>query len=1187
MLIGPLWLSAQEPGKYPSVNIVSPTASAIAKYVDFPVSLHTGVPQINIPIYTVTEGPLQLPITLSYHASGLRVNEPSSWVGAGWSLDAGGVISRTVKGIPDEKIESADNSYLGKSGYSNYILDPDGVLKYQALQNGQIDGEPDLFTFNMPGYSGKFFIREDTTAILIPQSDLKIQLKRKPGVYNTFTYDYLQGFTITAPDGVKFYFGVTPSTTDVDPVEKSTVKTPQNLATYPSVISSWYLYKIESANSEFAITLTYRNEDYSYFSVSTSPCIPDCAGSIRTQKIITNGVALQSIQSTAATVNFVATTVRQDIGTPTLAFEDGANTQVKALDAIQILSTQSSYCTSYKFSFDYFTNNATLPAVPGLFDQITYTTDKKRLKLLSLQQSSCDNSTTVPAYNFSYYDEQLVPRRLSLGQDHWGFYNGAETNTTLVPPVSTDNGTTFSASSDNRESHWPEMRAGTLRIIQYPTGGGAEYVYEPNSVATSGNCTFQSSPSGTTLSAGMGTYQAEFGTSVPLNVTQRSAYRIYITAQGSAGSGKFYIDNTSVGAVNSGTPTFETYIILDPGTYSLKAFANADQVSGTGVLATVYPATYTCDPEVQRIVGGLRVKKIDKFGTHNSPRLSTTYRYENPSLYSIPIYVFKLHNEIFRGYVPGASDNGCYSFNNPTSFLTFRSPVTIQPMESIQGSHIGYGKVTEVMPDGGYTVNYYKSFMKLPGNWFTLEDVCVRTINSGVCLNTDPIYPSPPLPYDFERGNLKQKQVFNNANVKLKQIDYSEQYTENNLGAFGVATGANPGLVTGGSDYQPGSAFPTHFEIKTSKLDWSKETAVDYDENGTFFTSEKVTTFGSAFHSFPTIKTESSNKGVVKSETRYVPDLTQCDYQCPTCAADYRAAAETLYIQYLAKDQTCKPQVCDSNGNNCHIPGCDPNSFIGWPTSVSPCAMTFQCRTASWVDYQNRLNNARIAYTNCIKACTQNNNCIVNGIANANNDEVKSWYVLERANQLNLVESVSWKDDVFQSANYLAYGLINSGSPQNIVLKKVYGTEVGQPVSTFSPVAVTSGIIQRDGKYAAQAMLTYSFNGGQPVEVIDRSGVTTSYVWGFNNTVPVVKAVGVSYSNLNTAYTTSPGTVRNALPNAQVSTYTYDPAIGITTVTDANGRVSYYEYDKLGRLIQIKDHDGKVLTKYQYNYQVH
>ncbi|WP_131694715.1 hypothetical protein [Dyadobacter tibetensis] len=66
-----------------------PTASSLGKFGDIPVSYYTGVPSVNIPIYTVTDGPISLPVSLSYHASGLKVGELASWAGFGFSVQAG------------------------------------------------------------------------------------------------------------------------------------------------------------------------------------------------------------------------------------------------------------------------------------------------------------------------------------------------------------------------------------------------------------------------------------------------------------------------------------------------------------------------------------------------------------------------------------------------------------------------------------------------------------------------------------------------------------------------------------------------------------------------------------------------------------------------------------------------------------------------------------------------------------------------------------------------------------------------------------------------------------------------------------------------------------------------------------------------------------------------------------------
>ena len=53
----------------------SPTAAALGKYVDMPVTLATGTPEITIPLYTIECGELRLPLSLSYQATGFRVSE--------------------------------------------------------------------------------------------------------------------------------------------------------------------------------------------------------------------------------------------------------------------------------------------------------------------------------------------------------------------------------------------------------------------------------------------------------------------------------------------------------------------------------------------------------------------------------------------------------------------------------------------------------------------------------------------------------------------------------------------------------------------------------------------------------------------------------------------------------------------------------------------------------------------------------------------------------------------------------------------------------------------------------------------------------------------------------------------------------------------------------------------------------
>lgn len=47
--------------------------------------------------------------------------------------------------------------------------------------------------------------------------------------------------------------------------------------------------------------------------------------------------------------------------------------------------------------------------------------------------------------------------------------------------------------------------------------------------------------------------------------------------------------------------------------------------------------------------------------------------------------------------------------------------------------------------------------------------------------------------------------------------------------------------------------------------------------------------------------------------------------------------------------------------------------------------------------------------------------------------------------------------------------------------------------------------------------------------------------------------------------------------DALMTTYTYDPLIGMTSQSTPNNDITYYIYDDFGRLKLIKDQNGKIL----------
>ena len=99
-------LKAQEISYYEQIKQINesgaaPIKSSMAYFLDSPVNPLTGAACFDIPIYTVKTGGYTMPISLHYETSGFRVATIASNVGMGWNLNAGGCITKTIKGFND------------------------------------------------------------------------------------------------------------------------------------------------------------------------------------------------------------------------------------------------------------------------------------------------------------------------------------------------------------------------------------------------------------------------------------------------------------------------------------------------------------------------------------------------------------------------------------------------------------------------------------------------------------------------------------------------------------------------------------------------------------------------------------------------------------------------------------------------------------------------------------------------------------------------------------------------------------------------------------------------------------------------------------------------------------------------------------------------------------------------------
>nr|WP_315417567.1 hypothetical protein [uncultured Pedobacter sp.] len=189
---------------------ISPNASSLAIFTDYPVSHYTGVPDISVPLYQADIDGFKLPITLSYHASGIQVNQESSWVGLGWALNVGGSISRSIKG-GDDFLEYLD-AYTLAGYYKDQDLDnPSDNQRYYlgtpGFGNNRLiyDTEPDIFYYSLPGASGKFVIDKSRGPVLMDKSpNVKIEIIHDTNISNSWNTNLC--FQITTTDGTKYYY---------------------------------------------------------------------------------------------------------------------------------------------------------------------------------------------------------------------------------------------------------------------------------------------------------------------------------------------------------------------------------------------------------------------------------------------------------------------------------------------------------------------------------------------------------------------------------------------------------------------------------------------------------------------------------------------------------------------------------------------------------------------------------------------------------------------------------------------------------------------------------------------------------------------------------------------------------------------------------------------------------------------
>lgn len=463
-----LIICAQDPdkGAYPAGmgDYHSPDVQALNRYGQIPVSYFTGTPQISIPLYETDIRGFKLGISLSYNSSGIKVDDIASSVGLGWVLNAGGVISRSVRGIADETPQRGflDKTLTSKELSYDYYLE----LMFQSQNGLSIDCSADEFTYNFMGYSGKFSFGTDKKIHLLPFNNLKFEFVDR-------AY-----FKVTTEDGNVFLF-------------KDTEKTTLNNNGSTMATSAWHLTKIILNNNKGEIDFSYvtggsYNDRFPVYS-STKTKITSYGTDLGVYNSLTSG-----IDGTHLSYNYIMTDTKylSEIKFPTngsmgkIIFEYDNTTlrqdfsSGKKLINIQVYNSNAGDIPIKKWTF----NQRFLFCSAG-YSPLNYGSDQYRMFL--------DRVTEILS-NQMYqleYNQTLLPCRKTFGKDLWGYYNGKYTNPNAIyindydrPTISSVGFPTTGIDND-RKGNDNYIKAGVLTKLIYPTGGYSSFEYEGHQIS--------------------------------------------------------------------------------------------------------------------------------------------------------------------------------------------------------------------------------------------------------------------------------------------------------------------------------------------------------------------------------------------------------------------------------------------------------------------------------------------------------------------------------------------------------------------------------------------------------------------------------------------------------------------------------------------------------------------------------
>lgn len=791
-----------------------------------------------------------------YSGNGILVQDYATWVGMNLNITGGGVITRRVRGrddfvgyyndyqtYPPQGTTVNHNCIDSQTGY-NW-----GDVSLQ-LSNHSLDGEPDLFTISLPGYSGQFMFK-GRDIINLNHDDTKIELLNISGV-----------FKVILPNGVSYFFGGSVAH------EVQTVLNPDNATVFSGNISystAYYLTKILApSGQEITYTYTYGNQviyNKGTYKTTYSSAASDgttsagCAVALGTnnwdheQRF--TPLYLTTITFPNGRVSFNTSSNRCDLPgakrMETLIVYNNANAIVK------------------KFSFHYSYDQT-------IQDQAVCSSSsarsKDRMWLMSVRDVSADQ--TAQQYTLKYMPGALPSQVNRSENDDWGYYGRV-----------------------NKVADSVRVLHGMLYSITYPTGGTIVYNFESHDYFDPNYYTYQTTTIRKDYQVCLSMCTMTPQREVTFTISDTKSANLAMEFQGLSEYVQFRVfKNNSLFKdyyIYNEPPDPNVFrsryenLTLTPGTYKINAFVRlcdvenvCDQERFRFHLSYIESETTVATLQKKRIGGGVRIGSILHLDERGNKIKGEYYRYKDDEgrstgkLLNPPIYLR------YGGLYMLDTDNPPLQTGYSTDeFTNCGIKMTSDyDLGDYTGPNVGYSTVTIFQDEAG---NNGKEVLE-----FSYNDGGKYGFAAGSSLKA----PSIPFHENKARGLLSRKRIFKKIDnmyqlqqTKSYSYDISRPITIQAVMAWNDRPNDHGAGIINLAPCDPDMGLKiAYYNVFSTRIKLTRENTIKY-EAGREFTEEINNFYESTKHDQLTKQTQQTSPGpLLEKRFTYTADYSADTY---------------------------------------------------------------------------------------------------------------------------------------------------------------------------------------------------------------------------------------------------------------------------------------------------------------------